>query len=70
MTDAEKPAISCLGLSEDIEFDVHSDGPDIDNGEDQEEAREYISPFSADKYYLEEPVSIQGSTVSIEDATD
>ncbi|KAJ9415745.1 hypothetical protein QL093DRAFT_2568886 [Fusarium oxysporum] len=53
-----------------VEFDVHSDGPDIDDGEDQEEARELISPFLADEHYLEEPASIQGSIVSTEDATD
>lgn len=70
MTDAEKPTMSCLGLPEEIEFDVRSDGPDIDDGEDQEEARELISPFSADEHYLEEPASIQGSAVSTEDATD
>ncbi|KAL6360882.1 hypothetical protein LRP88_05615 [Fusarium phalaenopsidis] len=62
--------MSCLGLPEEIEFDVRSDGPDIDDGEDQEEARELISPFSADEHYLEEPASIQGSAVSTEDATD
>ncbi|KAK2931928.1 hypothetical protein FoTM2_009446, partial [Fusarium oxysporum f. sp. vasinfectum] len=60
----------CLGLPEEVEFDVHSDGPDIDDGEDQEEARELISPFLADEHYLEEPASIQGSIVSTEDATD
>ncbi|KAM0540083.1 hypothetical protein ACHAO7_011540 [Fusarium culmorum] len=61
----------CLGLPEEVEFDVRSDGPDIDDGEDQEEARELISPFLADKhYYLEEPASIQGSAVSTEDAAD
>jgi hypothetical protein len=71
VTDAEKPIImSCLGLPEEVEFDVHSDGPDIDDGEDQEEARELISPFLADEHYLEEPASIQGSVVSTEDATD
>ncbi|EGU74076.1 hypothetical protein FOXB_15413 [Fusarium oxysporum f. sp. conglutinans Fo5176] len=62
--------MSCLGLPEEVEFDVRSDGPDIDDGEDQEEARELISPFLADKHYLEEPASIQGSIVSTEDATD
>ncbi|KAI3572619.1 hypothetical protein IWW34DRAFT_891492 [Fusarium oxysporum f. sp. albedinis] len=62
--------MSCLGLPEEVEFDVHSDGPDIDDGEDQEEARELISPFLADEHYLEEPASIQGSVVSTEDATD
>ncbi|KAH7173114.1 hypothetical protein DER46DRAFT_657782 [Fusarium sp. MPI-SDFR-AT-0072] len=60
----------CLGLPEEVEFDVHSDGPDIDDGEDQEEARELISPFLANEHYLEEPASIQGSIVSIEDAID
>jgi hypothetical protein len=30
----------CLGLPEEVEFDVNSDGLDIDDGEDQEEARE------------------------------
>lgn len=60
----------CLGLPEEVEFDVHSDGPDSDDGEDQEEARELISPFLADEHYLEEPASIQGSIVSTEDATD
>jgi hypothetical protein len=59
-----------LGLPEEVEFDVHSDGPDIDDGEDQEEARELISPFLADEHYLEEPASIQGSAVSTEDAAD
>jgi hypothetical protein len=62
--------MSCLGFSEEIEFEVHSDGPDTDEGEDQEEARGFISPFSADEHYLEEPASIQGSAVSTEDATD
>ncbi|OBS16948.1 hypothetical protein FPOA_12498 [Fusarium poae] len=46
-----------LGLPEEVEFDVHSDGPDIDDGEDQEEARELISPFLADEHYLEEPAN-------------
>ncbi|KAJ9412797.1 hypothetical protein QL093DRAFT_2570104 [Fusarium oxysporum] len=64
------PIMPCLGLPEEVEFDVHSDGPDIDDGEDQEEARELISPFLADEHYLEEPASIQGSIVSTEDATD
>ncbi|OBS15198.1 hypothetical protein FPOA_13940 [Fusarium poae] len=62
--------MSCLGLPEEVEFDVHSDVPDIDDGEDQEEARELISPFLADEHYLEEPASIRGSAVSTEDATD
>ncbi|KAL7754791.1 hypothetical protein ACKLNR_015277 [Fusarium oxysporum f. sp. zingiberi] len=62
--------MSCLGLSEEIELDAHSDSPDIDDGEDQDEARELISPFLADEHYLEEPASIQGSAVSTEDATD
>jgi hypothetical protein len=62
--------MSCFGLSEEIDLDLWSDGPDIDDGEDQDEAREYTSPFSADEHYLEEPTSIQGSAVSTEDATD
>ncbi|KAJ9413916.1 hypothetical protein QL093DRAFT_2569888 [Fusarium oxysporum] len=69
-TAISSPIMPCLGLPEEVEFDVHSDGPDIDDGEDQEEARELISPFLADEHYLEEPASIQGSIVSTEDATD
>ncbi|EGU76685.1 hypothetical protein FOXB_12805 [Fusarium oxysporum f. sp. conglutinans Fo5176] len=62
--------MSQLGLSEEIDLDVWSDGPDIDDGEDRDEAREYISPFSADEHYLEEPESVRGSAVSTEDATE
>ncbi|GKU11238.1 unnamed protein product, partial [Fusarium langsethiae] len=59
-----------LGLSEEVDLDAWSDGPDIDDVEDQDEAREYISPFSADEHYLEEPQSVRGSTVGTEDTTD
>ncbi|KAJ4051379.1 hypothetical protein NW761_014629 [Fusarium oxysporum] len=62
--------MSQLGLSEEIDLDVWSNRPDIDKGEDRDEARKYISPFSADEHYLEEPESIRGSAVSIEDATE
>lgn len=53
-----------------MDLDVWSDGPDVDDGEDRDEAREYISPFSADEHYLEVPQSVRGSAVSTEDATD
>ncbi|GKU12187.1 unnamed protein product [Fusarium langsethiae] len=68
--DVESPTIPYLGLSEEVDLDAWSDGPDIDNVEDQDEAREYISPFSADEHYLEEPQSVRGSTVGTEDTTD
>ncbi|KAH6977667.1 hypothetical protein EDB80DRAFT_826309 [Ilyonectria destructans] len=61
----------CLGLSEEIDFDLYpDDDPDIDDGEDQEEAREHISPFSADEHYIEEPATIGSSAVSTKDVTD
>lgn len=62
--------MSCLGPLEEIDFDAYSQGPGIDDGEDQEEAGEYISPFSADEHYLEEPASIRDRATSTDDNTD
>ena len=62
--------MSCLGLPEEIDFDLYPDDPDIDDGEDPDEAREYISPFSADEHYLEEPATVGSSAVGTEDVTD
>lgn len=67
--------MSYLGLSEEADVEAYLNDLEVvdddDDGDDpKEEAQEYISPFSADEHYLEEPASIQGSAVSTEDATD
>lgn len=63
--------MSCLGLSEEIDLEYYLDDLDIDDhGDGQEEVRPYVSPFSADEHYLEEPTgpgsSIAGSEESAE----
>ncbi|KAM6506728.1 hypothetical protein FALCPG4_014960 [Fusarium falciforme] len=63
--------MSCLGLSEEVGLEAYLDGLDVDDdGDDQEEAREYISPFSVDEHYLEEPTSLGSSAASTEESTE
>lgn len=63
--------MSCLGLSEEVGLEAYLDNLDVDDdGDDQEEAREYISPFSVDEHYLEEPTSLGSSAASTEESTE
>lgn len=62
--------MSCLGLSEEVDLEVYLDDLDIDDGDDQEEVREYVSPFSADEHYLEEPTGHGSSVASTQEPTE
>ncbi|GKU11914.1 unnamed protein product, partial [Fusarium langsethiae] len=64
--------MSALGSPEEVDHDVDFDelDLDLDNGDNQDDAREFVSPFSADEHYLEEPVGTADSAASTAEPTE
>lgn len=53
-----------LRLSEEVDLEVYFNDLNIDDSDNREEAQKYVSPFSNDEYYLEEPTGLRSNVAS------